>query len=251
MKNAHGVEPTRYMKRKESDCAIECNPKYGPRFGDNWAYDISIGDKCNKENSCRIENDGKKGYGCHPQYKSSLFVDTDGPDEENRFTVLDYEVFGIDYENKYIIDQLCKYPDIIWEYIETKDISEELLRHLNDDVELLADLDAIHCKDSAIRVKISQYSLSSPSVLFANSQIVDKKYDSYFKEWLGNDYQWKLIFRASEHGYTAESFHECSDNVKGPTLVIIKSSEGWIFGGYTTRSWSGDGIYYEINIYSQ
>ena len=56
------------------------------------------------------------------------------------------------------------------------------------------------------------------------------------KEWLG-DYKWKLLYRASEHGYTAKSFHECCDD-QGPTLVLIKSSEGCIFGGYTTQSWN-------------
>ena len=61
-----------------------------------------------------------------------------------------------------------------------------------------------------------------------------------------NDYKWKLIYRSSEHGYTGSSFHEYCDDVNGPTLVIIKSSEGWIFGGYTTQSWSGKGIYNDI-----
>ena len=38
----------------------------------------------------------------------------------------------------------------------------------------------------------------------------------------------------SEHGYSAKSFHEYCDN-KGPTLMVVKSSGGWIFGGYTTN----------------
>ena len=67
------------------------------------------------------------------------------------------------------------------------------------------------------------------------------------REWLGSDYDMKLLYRASEHGYTAKSFHKYCDD-KGPTLIIIKSSEGWIFGGYTTQSWSGDGIYNDMII---
>ena len=55
----------------------------------------------------------------------------------------------------------------------------------------------------------------------------------------------KLIYRASEHNYTANSFHKCCDD-KGPTLIVVKSSEGWIFGGYTTQSWSGKCIYNDI-----
>ena len=55
------------------------------------------------------------------------------------------------------------------------------------------------------------------------------------------DYGMKLLYRASEHGYTAKFFHNYCDD-KGPTLIIIKSSEGWIFGGYTTQSRSGYNI---------
>ena len=75
--------------------------------------------------------------------------------------------------------------------------------------------------------------------------LLDTQYDNYLRKWLENNYDMKLLYRASEHGYTAKSFHECCDN-KGPTLIVIKSSGGWIFGGYTTKSWSGDGIYYEM-----
>ena len=138
MKNPHGVEPTRFMKRKESRWAIKCYPYSGPRF--------------------------------------------------------------------------------------------------DDDTELLNDFDAIHCDDS-IRFKISRYYLKSPSKFLPNTSIVSEQYDDKLREWVG-DYKWKMIYRASEHEYTGESFHEYCDN-KGPTLIVIKSSGGWIFGGYTTQSWGG------------
>ncbi len=72
--------------------------------------------------------------------------------------------------------------------------------------------------------------------------LLGQHYDSYLKEWLDSYYKWKLLYRASEHDYTATSFHECCDN-KGSTLIVIKSSGGWIFGVYTTETWSGYGIY--------
>ena len=93
MKNPHGVEPTRYMKRKESEYAIECDPEYGPIFRNGNGSDIYIGDNCNEENNCWIGNGGEGGYECHPQYKESLFVNTAGPDVKNLFTVLDFEVY--------------------------------------------------------------------------------------------------------------------------------------------------------------
>ena len=245
MKNPHGVPPTRYMKRKESKYAILCNPKCGPIFGD---YDIYIGDYYRKEDKCRINNDDNHGYECHHKYKKSLYVNSAGTDETNEFRVLYYEVFEIDYEVKDNINKLCKFPDIIWEYIETRDISEESLKQFDDDVELLNDLNVIHCKDDDIRLKISKHCLKNPSRLFVGTQIVNEQYNDILREWVG-DYKWRLIYRTSEHGYTANSFHKYCDD-KGPTLIVIKSSEGWIFGGYTTRSWKCDnerwGIYNEM-----
>ena len=94
MKNPHGVEPTHYMKRKESKYAIKCIPNDGPIFGNNRiTQDISIHNNCNKKDSCYIHNDGKHGYECHHEYKKSLFVNTAEPNNRNYFSVLDYEVY--------------------------------------------------------------------------------------------------------------------------------------------------------------
>ena len=86
LKNPHGVPPTRYLKKKKIKYAITCDPKSGPIFGD---YDMRICDG-SKDNSW-IMNDST--YELDPKYKMSLFVNTDGPDKWNNFSVLDYEVF--------------------------------------------------------------------------------------------------------------------------------------------------------------
>ena len=45
---------------------------------------------------------------------------------------------------------------------------------------------------------------------------------------------YKLLYRASEHNYLASStFHKLCDN-HGPTITIIKSNFGNIFGGFTS-----------------
>ena len=233
------------MKRNESEYAIECSNYIDPIFGNHLNKDLLIDDHCNRENSCSIHNDGNEGYECHYEYQSSLFVNTAGPYEKNYFSVLNYEVYCIDSYKDYIY-YVCKYPDIIWNYIETNDISEESLQLIFDDKDgLINDFDTIHCDDSNIRLKISRYYLKNYSEFLSNTQIVSKQYDSKLKEWIGNDYKWKLLYRSSEHDYTSKSFHQYCDD-KGPTLVIIKSSGGWIFGGYTTRSWSGRSIYNDM-----
>ena len=92
LKNPHGVEPARYMKKEESKETIRCNPCYGPLFCGNDDYNIRINDMCNKSIN-EINNNGTNGYECHPIHKKSLFVNTAEPDVKNLFTVLDYEVF--------------------------------------------------------------------------------------------------------------------------------------------------------------
>ncbi len=61
-------------------------------------------------------------------------------------------------------------------------------------------------------------------LLFLKEFVISEgQYDDKLREWAGY-YKWRLIYRSSEHEYRAKSFHECCDDVKGPTFIIIKSS---------------------------
>ena len=50
-----------------------------------------------------------------------------------------------------------------------------------------------------------------------------------------------LIYKATLDGDKASSFHERCDNAQS-TLVLVETDKGMRFGGFTTCSWSGDGI---------
>jgi len=52
---------------------------------------------------------------------------------------------------------------------------------------------------------------------------------------------WQLLYKATRDGFSASIFHQLCDD-KGATISVIKSSEGWLFGGFTTQSWSGNGV---------
>jgi len=52
--------------------------------------------------------------------------------------------------------------------------------------------------------------------------------------------KWSLIYRASRDGFEANKFHTKCDN-KSKTLIIIKSTNGYVFGGYTEKSWNHSG----------
>jgi hypothetical protein len=49
--------------------------------------------------------------------------------------------------------------------------------------------------------------------------------------------KWNLIYRASRDGFEASSFHAKCDS-KPNTLIIIKSTNGNVFGGYTEQTWN-------------
>ena len=239
LKNPFDTPPIRFNKQSGYQTYIECYANYGPTFGNSMQYSLYIDDECTKPNKNFVFLTNGSPFEYEPRLKSSIFVNSNAPDKKNYFTVSDYEVLCIDYENKYTVDHICKYPDIVWNYIQTKDIPEELLQNVEEEQDLLNDLDLVQINDDNIRLKILRY-LKNPSFLLSKTKIVGDQYDDILKEWIG-DYKWKLLYRASEHEYTPESFHEYCDG-KSPTLIIIKSTDGWIFGGYTTQSWNGNCI---------
>ncbi len=109
-----------------------------------------------------------------------------------------------------------------------------------DDIINLLSMIGIDTSNEIVRQYLLNYTNSF--FCYGTKVLENSEYDDKLREWLGKDSKWKLLYRASEHGYTAKSFHECC-NHKGPTLVIIKSTDGYIFGGYTTQSWSGRCIF--------
>ncbi len=145
--------------------------------------------------------------------------------------------------NTFFINMNLKYFEVIEDYLKNeKTINEKLVKKCcNNTNELVTEMKmiGIQLKEDEI-----QQLKDCLSLLYDSKIIVDTQYDNYLKEWLGV-YKWKLIYRSSKNGFTAKSFHKYC-NYYSPTLVVIKSRDGWIFGGYTTQLWNGCSIYYEI-----
>ena len=51
----------------------------------------------------------------------------------------------------------------------------------------------------------------------------------------------ELIFKMSENGSNGSDFHKYCDN-KGPTLILIKTNNNRIFGGFTPLNWISQSI---------
>jgi hypothetical protein len=56
------------------------------------------------------------------------------------------------------------------------------------------------------------------------------------------DLGFNVLHQASTHGFQASTFHQRCDN-QGPTLVLVKSTNGSIFGGVNFISWTSANVY--------
>jgi hypothetical protein len=76
---------------------------------------------------------------------------------------------------------------------------------------------------------------------FKNSSILkDRDKMKMISEWImpNRNIIYTQIYKASKDGATGKDFHRCCDN-KGPTVTLIESTSGYIFGGYISITWEG------------
>lgn len=50
--------------------------------------------------------------------------------------------------------------------------------------------------------------------------------------------RFSLVYRGSQHGFSSDSYHSRCNKTRSPTLVVIKSTNDYIFGGYTESEWN-------------
>ena len=62
-------------------------------------------------------------------------------------------------------------------------------------------------------------------------------YIKQLQEWLKEEDDWKLCYRASRDGWRSSNFHTRCD-YKGPTVTIVRVGY-YIFGGYADVAWGG------------
>eukprot|EP00984_Skeletonema_dohrnii_P011322 scaffold4505_cov84-Skeletonema_dohrnii-CCMP3373.AAC.4 len=76
-----------------------------------------------------------------------------------------------------------------------------------------------------------------------DSNIITKHSDAtILHNWLkedGSGGELELLYRSSRDGLTDDDFHDKCDN-KGPTIVIIETTEGGVIGGYTNTAWKSN-----------
>ena len=60
---------------------------------------------------------------------------------------------------------------------------------------------------------------------------------NYLENQIGNnnvyDWNWKLIFRATEHGFKLQDFYKHCENMSNTVVLVYNKPEDQVFGGYT------------------
>ncbi|KAJ5075458.1 pep-cterm sorting domain-containing protein [Anaeramoeba ignava] len=79
--------------------------------------------------------------------------------------------------------------------------------------------------------------------IFSDSEIITEiKYVKKLQEWINDSsfcYKMKKGFSAKKNGFDSKTWHNICDD-KGKTLVIIKTKDNFIFGGFTQVGWTND-----------
>jgi hypothetical protein len=73
--------------------------------------------------------------------------------------------------------------------------------------------------------------------LFVDGTLWTTDHQVQLNRFYGNENQeWELVYKATKNGFDRHIWHQCCDK-QGPTLTVIQSSEGYLFGAYTAASW--------------
>ena len=91
-----------------------------------------------------------------------------------------------------------------------------------------------------MKEKIKKLELEAGMIMIYNSNIIPNDYNKVkeLREWINpnKEIKFKLLFNKSRDGSYGNDFHKYYDK-KGPTLTLIHTNKGKIFGGYTPINW--------------
>ncbi|KAJ5077971.1 e3 ubiquitin-protein ligase [Anaeramoeba ignava] len=132
----------------------------------------------------------------------------------------------IDFSNEELQDILKE--DLIPNQISKKLIQFQKLQNQKEFIEFIQ------------KENQNQYSFIFKSKFKFDSTIIkDIEYANKLQEWINNDEffsKMKKGFSAKRDGFDCKKWHDICDN-KGKTLIIIKTKDNFIFGGFTQVGW--------------
>jgi len=143
--------------------------------------------------------------------------------------------------------------EAIFELIDTKKDKDDLIQQLLIEQKEIKDQlnsiqDEMKEKFNLIMLKLNQLTNKTEEEdynfenIFKKSKIIKIKgnHINCLKNWINpnnNNIKVHLLYDAKRDGGLSTVFHQLCDN-KGPTLTIIKTSNGKRIGGFTSRDWN-------------
>ena len=97
----------------------------------------------------------------------------------------------------------------------------------------------IHFDANLATIKYDKYNLNKSMEIYF-SKILNENDITLLKSWLPNKpSNINLLFDTQRDGDSSSTFHDKCDG-KSPTLVVMKSKNGYVFGGYATSPWQAN-----------
>lgn len=90
-----------------------------------------------------------------------------------------------------------------------------------------------------------------PRISFTGGTLLSQKGKYLIADWIEEEYiehprlKFVLTYKGTKHGFSCSRFHEICDSEGCPCVVMVQSTNGNIFGGYTTHSWRLNNHYRE------
>ncbi|PRP86672.1 K+ channel tetramerization domain-containing protein [Planoprotostelium fungivorum] len=139
--------------------------------------------------------------------------------------MLESGIWQPENDGSYFLDRNPQYFAVILEYLRTGTLL--LTEGLNEEA-LDKELEFYQ-----VNVKSSP---TSPTPVQKREGLLSSEHVDFINGWLGDNKVGKLIYNSSLHGTAAKDFHiRCDD--QGPTVVVLRSKGGYLFGGHAADSW--------------
>jgi len=141
---------------------------------------------------------------------------------------------SINGNGTYLIDRDPSAFEYIMDYLNSGDLFVE-----SNDVNVLLQLldDAQYFKlPNKLQDYLRWFSMAGINLWFSEYTFINEQLEILSKELGG------LLFQASKNGDAVSTFHSRCDN-KGPSVIIVETKSGNLFGGYTYANWSSSGGY--------
>jgi hypothetical protein len=141
----------------------------------------------------------------------------------------------LDDNNEIFIDRDPKYFPFILDYLRSQRANESSKLFFETDESFKQTVFLTKLSDEALFYNLRGFHMrivnSMSSIIDPNQFVRLKKLGSFRL-----DQQWKVLYRGSVDGFGAADFHRKCDG-HTDTLTIVKSTNGYVFGGYTKSVW--------------